>query len=355
MSKILPLQSLRGILCITVVLVHFTPYEVLFFHNHFLAGSAVVGFFVLSGYVLTFNYFDKIKNKIDLINFLKKRFFRLYPLHLFFLLIFLILEFVKYYLNISFNFQSNSMIFKENNLISFFSNLFLLNTFNNYLSFNLPSWAVSAEFISSIIFGITLLLFRKKFLIFSIVIFLSFLILFVIFGYKLFIYNGYFSLFSCVLSYYLGSMLFFFNENKYLIKINNFSLFQFLNLLSFFYFINNEIYSFLILINISSILLFLVNLDRNNLFFKLITNKFLLELGNMSYSIYLSHYLIYWIITQIFRHIIRIEEIGSYTDNMFILENYNIYMSKLFISVVITIIISKYLYKFLEKKFEYKN
>ena len=247
------------------------------------------------------------------------------------------------------------MIFKENNLISFFSNLFLLNTFNNYLSFNLPSWAVSAEFISSIIFGITLLLFRKKFLIFSIVIFLSFLILFVIFGYKLFIYNGYFSLFSCVLSYYLGSMLFFFNENKYLIKINNFSLFQFLNLLSFFYFINNEIYSFLILINISSILLFLVNLDRNNLFFKLITNKFILELGNMSYSIYLSHYLIYWIITQIFRHIIRIEEIGSYTDNMFILENYNIYMSKLFISVVITIIISKYLYKFLEKKFEYKN
>ena len=214
MSKILPLQSLRGILCITVVLVHFTPYEGLFFHNHFLAGSAVVGFFVLSGYVLTFNYFDKIKNKIDLINFLKKRFFRLYPLHLFFLLIFLILEFVKYYLNISFNFQSNSMIFKENNLISFFSNLFLLNTFNNYLSFNLPSWAVSAEFISSIIFGITLLLFRKKFLIFSIVIFLSFLFLFVIFGYKLFIYNGYFSLFSCVLSYYLGSMLFFFNKKS---------------------------------------------------------------------------------------------------------------------------------------------
>ena len=64
MSKILQLQSLRGILCLIVVFVHFTPYENLLIHNHYLAGIAVITFFILSGYVLTLNYLYRI-NSID--------------------------------------------------------------------------------------------------------------------------------------------------------------------------------------------------------------------------------------------------------------------------------------------------
>ena len=84
MSKILQLQSLRGILCLIVVFVHFTPYENLLIHNHYLAGIAVITFFILSGYVLTLNYLYRINSIDNLKIFFKKRFFRLYPLHLFF-------------------------------------------------------------------------------------------------------------------------------------------------------------------------------------------------------------------------------------------------------------------------------
>ena len=124
MSKILQLQSLRGILCLIVVFVHFTPYENLLIHNHYLAGIAVITFFILSGYVLTLNYLYRINSIDNLKIFFKKRFFRLYPLHLFFLLLFVIIEFIKYYLNLSYFLDINSEIFKENNLYSFLTNFF---------------------------------------------------------------------------------------------------------------------------------------------------------------------------------------------------------------------------------------
>ena len=48
-------------------------------------------FFVLSGFVIALNFQSKIYNFTDVINFQARRFFRLYPLHFFMLLIYLCL------------------------------------------------------------------------------------------------------------------------------------------------------------------------------------------------------------------------------------------------------------------------
>jgi len=355
MSKILQLQSLRGILCLIVVIVHYTPYENLLFHNHYLAGTAVITFFILSGYVLTLNYLFKINSIDNLKIFFKKRFFRLYPLHLFFLLLFVLLEFIKYYVDQNHYLDLNSEIFKENNIYSFLTNIFFVNTLNNYLSFNLPSWAVSAEFISSLIFGITILFFKNYFYILSIFIFILFVLIFNLNNYNLIQYNGFFSLYSCILSYYLGAIIFFYNKKKFFINIIMHPLLQILNIVIFTFIITIQYKTFIVLLNISILLIYLINLNFDNKIYKFLTNKTLVSLGNISYSIYLSHYVIYWVITQVFRHILKLESINSYTNNLYIIENYHIYIIKLSISVVITLIISKYLFLFVEKKFEYKK
>jgi peptidoglycan/LPS O-acetylase OafA/YrhL len=356
MSKILPLQSLRGILCMLVVIVHFTPYEILKLHNHFLAGIAVIGFFILSGYVLTLNYNNKIYDIDGLKIFIKKRFLRLYPLHFFFLIIFIILEYLKYFINLNFNLEINSQIFLENNIYSALTNLLLINTLNDYLSFNSPSWAVSAEFLSSIIFGLFLLIFKKYFFYFSILIFIFFLFYFMRLELSFIQYNGLFSLYSCIACYCLGTIVYFLNEKKFLNKIINNYFFQIANLFTFILLIKSNNYlTIIILFNISFLILFLVNLEIKNHIFAILSNKYLVYLGNISYSIYLSHYFVYWVVTQIFRHLLKFEIINSYTDTIFIVENYSIYLIKFIISIVITLVISKYLYKLIEKKFEYKN
>lgn len=132
-------------------------------------------------------------------------------------------------------------------------------------------------------------------------------------------------------------------------------LLQILNIVIFTFIITIQYKTFIVLLNISILLIYLINLNFDNKIYKFLTNKTLVSLGKISYSIYLSHYVIYWVITQVFRHILKLESINSYTNNLYIIENYHIYIIKLSISVVITLIISKYLFLFVEKKFEYKK
>ena len=94
----LPLESLRGFAAVSVALFHFNVGSS--FNNSFTnnAGIMVDFFFVLSGFVIALSYMEKIKNCNDLVSFQKKRFWRLYPLHMVMLLIFVLLEFIKDFL-----------------------------------------------------------------------------------------------------------------------------------------------------------------------------------------------------------------------------------------------------------------
>ena len=72
---ILPLETFRGIFALVIVLHHLKIDTFIQKSNFIINGGLVVDFFfVLSGFVISLNYLDKIKSKNDLIIFQKKGF-----------------------------------------------------------------------------------------------------------------------------------------------------------------------------------------------------------------------------------------------------------------------------------------
>lgn len=111
------LESLRGIAALMVVLYHVEWSNPLTPHTFFRNGYLMVDFFfVLSGFVICYNYGQKIYNGKDVVRFMFLRFGRLYPLHLFYLIIFLGIEVAKYIGELKFNLvPSASSAFSLNN------------------------------------------------------------------------------------------------------------------------------------------------------------------------------------------------------------------------------------------------
>ena len=146
-EKILGLDSLRGLAAISVAFFHFKGSG--FFSNVFFQNSwlMVDFFFVLSGFVIAFSYSSKLSSIKQIIFFQKKRFLRLYPLHLLTLLIFLGFEVIKLLFELNFNDTTNNKSFINNNASAFFANVLLIhNWIIPNLTFNYPSWSISAEF-----------------------------------------------------------------------------------------------------------------------------------------------------------------------------------------------------------------
>lgn len=163
MNKLLPLESLRGIAALTVVIHHFevgSHFNNVFTQNGWLM---VDFFFVLSGFVIFLNYGSRISNLDDIKAFQIRRFQRLYPLHLLMLMVFLGIELAKFSAPGTFLSGPDDRSFAENNLASFAANLFLVqNWIIERPTFNYPSWSISAEFYTYAIFALLIWLVRGK-------------------------------------------------------------------------------------------------------------------------------------------------------------------------------------------------
>lgn len=159
------LDIFRGIFASMVVLFHLSAFsDTPILNNEFIYNSDmfVDFFFVLSGFVIFYNY-QNISSFDQLKTFLAKRLIRVYPLHLLMLFIFLVIEASKH--TASAYVHVNKLENANNNIYSFFTNLFLINSvylFNiQDVSWNIPSWSISAEMISYIVFGLLLLLLSR--------------------------------------------------------------------------------------------------------------------------------------------------------------------------------------------------
>ncbi len=151
------LDIFRGIFASMVVLFHLAPFaDTPILNNSFILNSDlfVDFFFVLSGFVITYTY-QSLSTANETKLFYKKRLFRLYPLHLIMLLLFVAVEVGKKFLegHIQINQPNN----ENNNLLTFFSNLLFLHSVKlpgvTDVSWNIPSWSISAEMIAYIVFG----------------------------------------------------------------------------------------------------------------------------------------------------------------------------------------------------------
>lgn len=157
-GKLLPLESLRGLAALAVVLHHFKVNS--HFHGAIIehAWLMVDFFFVLSGFVITLNYQDRLRSWSDVARFQTKRFARLYPLHLLLLIVFLGIECLKWVALQRLGLSGGSQPFEENSWESFTANVTLLHNWTwAELTWNYPSWSISAEYYTYLLYGLIVL------------------------------------------------------------------------------------------------------------------------------------------------------------------------------------------------------
>ena len=151
------LDIFRGLFASMVVLFHLSTFSnTPILNNSFVYNSDlfVDFFFILSGFVIAYTY-QSMQTAAAFKTFLTKRFFRLYPLHVIMLLLFVGVEIGKKVLagHVAINQPDNI----NNNTFTFFSNLLFLHSIKlpgvTDVSWNIPSWSISAEMIAYLVFG----------------------------------------------------------------------------------------------------------------------------------------------------------------------------------------------------------
>lgn len=165
-NRYLALDSLRGIGALMIVIYHAKINSSLFggtvFHNLYLF---VDFFFVLSGFVIASNYQSKISSRSELVEFMRRRFWRLYPLHLLVLIAYVLLETAELLVFDGLLGGVGGNAFSgDRSIQSIVSNLLLVHSLgvHDYLTWNYPSWSISTEFYTYLLFAAATLLFGKR-------------------------------------------------------------------------------------------------------------------------------------------------------------------------------------------------
>ncbi|MFU0505568.1 acyltransferase family protein [Pseudaminobacter sp. NGMCC 1.201702] len=149
------LDSWRGICALLVALFHF-PATGFISQSAFISSSYlfVDFFFVLSGFVITSSYASRLDSTTAIRRFALVRFGRIYPLHLFMLAAFVGFELLRLLLP-QLRGNGAAPFTGSDSIGSLFTNLFLLHGigFENQLTWNAPSWSISAEFFAYLFFA----------------------------------------------------------------------------------------------------------------------------------------------------------------------------------------------------------
>ena len=162
------LTPLRGLAALAVVIYHysytaFLPHLRLdLFTDFFSRGYLAVDFFfLLSGFIISHVYGGRLLSQGNFWwtyrDFIMARLARIYPLHFFALLIMLVVETVKAIISngyVGLVPINETPFSNETSLWSLFTNLFLLHALNVHatLSWNEPSWSISAEWWTYVLF-----------------------------------------------------------------------------------------------------------------------------------------------------------------------------------------------------------
>lgn len=160
------LDGFRGLLAVFVAIYHtywFTHINNTDFFNH---GPVIIDlFFVFSGFLLFTLYGSRIRTPKEGVHFIKKRFARLYPLHLFVLCIFIMFasfRVVMHALGYADMQPGEIMPFQpgaRESIVTVFSNLTLTQAMgvHDFNTFNVPAWTISVEFFAYFTFAALLI------------------------------------------------------------------------------------------------------------------------------------------------------------------------------------------------------
>lgn len=153
------LDSWRGVCALMVATMHFEALHHAWGLSLLRHGYLFVDFFfVLSGFVITHAYGDKLATGADAVRYVIRRFGRLWPLHVTLLAAYIGLECFKLVLNHGLGLQAGQpafMVGGRNDPMTLPSQVLLLQGLGLHdgLTWNMPSWSISAEFWTYIVFA----------------------------------------------------------------------------------------------------------------------------------------------------------------------------------------------------------
>lgn len=275
----------------------------LVFDNFFIrqSWSFVDFFFVLSGFVISYNY-STLSSVKDFFIYIKKRLIRLYPLLFFTTFVFLTFKLLS---DVFFADLVNSPKSVKLYLLDTLNTLTMLNSTpifgdaSRNLGMNHPSWSVSAEFISYTIFGLSSIFLSKNKVKFSIL--LVFISVVVFIAKESVSYSHYTWFFlRGIIGFNMGCIV-------YRLSTKNHSFNSFLELLLpilillVFYLLQNFQFVYMGIVSlVFRPLLFaffiFVLINTSNYLSAFLESKPLKFLGKISYSIYLNHILLLLVI-----------------------------------------------------------
>lgn len=293
------LDGWRGVAAILVALYHLEflnhLYDVSLLRNSFLF---VDFFFVLSGFVIVHAYKDRLSDLANVGTFIKKRFARLWPLHIFVLVLFVAFEISKLILQSHGDWNADNQAFtNEYSIASLVSNIFLVQSLglHDYLTWNYPSWSISVEFYTYIVFAIVALIFATSRSLASVsVIFLIISSVYILYGVSDDVaeitYS--FGIFRCILGFFLGVLTYFvFRKTKPITNKSLASLLELLAILFIAYFVSvygSDKISVVVAPVFFAMVVFIFASEQGILSVLLKTRLFQ-NLGKWSYSIYMMH------------------------------------------------------------------
>ncbi|MCW5313988.1 acyltransferase family protein [Nostoc sp. KVJ3] len=316
------LTSLRGVAAILIVIHHYVgcvipnfDKSIALYSKFFFNGYLCVDFFfILSGFILTHIYANNFVTKVSIHNyrqFLYSRFTRIYPLHIFMILLFLGVEFLKLGF---FLFKSKSIFDPTNQsflpftdtqkIVALFNNIFMIQVldlkspqlFGDNTSWNEPTWSISAEWIAYLLLPLLLFFLVKLPRIYDLVIYLTLLMclfLLIKFTYGHLNFLGIPAISRCTLEaiigiitykvYYIG------NFRKYL--GHNFTVF--LSLLCIFFIMHYDYQDILIVAAFSILILSVsINTKNNSIILNALKYSLVIYLGTIKFvELRMQHYL----------------------------------------------------------------
>ena len=352
-TKIEELESVRGLAALLVVFFHIPKWnpllEIGIINNGYLM---VELFFVLSGFVIYKAYAKKIISKKDLIRFQFLRFGRLYPVHLLFLIAYIFIEIAKYLAQEKFGITSvNSQPFVENNLIALFQQIFLIHAIGptgHELTFNGPSWSISVEFFTYLLFGASILFVPKsKDILFFLLALISLITLATqsTFGFGVLV--------RCFAGFFIGCLTATITDKISIILPSYISSLIFLTIVVFLQIKIPQKYDLMIYFLSSALIASLV-LSKKGMLKNFLNLKFLTWLGSISYAVYMSHSAIIWTINNFIRVILRKPELIIGGQSIPQLSEINTFIAGALI-VTLVLLVSKLVFDFIEKPMRKKS
>lgn len=346
MNRINILDGLRGVFCIMILYEHYSPvyippsvYEFPLIRHSYIV---VDFFFVLSGFILALKYSDKLKSWTSLHDFFLKRIFRLYPLLLITSSAFLILELVSnhWFVGLKNNPDSSYVL-----LIRFLNDILLFNNSSVLGSYamNVPSWSISSEFFCYLFFGFFVFIFFK-FPIFKklglVILILISMALIIYLEAPFSTYN--FGYIRGIFSFLIGVLIHVLSENK---QYSFSTYYQYLILTIFILFSCLLSFNIPHISIISALLLphffawsILILLNSKGFLSNFFNNRYIIKIGELSFSVYLNHYLVVLIFPRVIFQIFKLPNEGIYQIVIFL------------ICPLIVLFISFFTHKYIEVK-----